>query len=152
MTTPVSTVPAVKAALLAKLQARADLADVQIEYEPVSTFTDDEMIVLGAVQGRMDVRRMVGSGGAGWLDEAYVLTVSVYVFRGDADETASQTNEERAYALAASVADEVRADPSIGGLVTQANPSSFECVASWDEEHLGMHHRYDLGIAVEASL
>lgn len=150
MTIPVSTVPAVKAALKTALEGRSELANiVLVEYGPATTWLADEMILLGGTQGRMSVARMVGSGGAGWLDEDYVLSVSVLLFRGEDD---AQAAEARLHALAAVVFDTVRLDPSIGGLVTQAEPSTFTTELAWDDEHLGIQDRCDIGIHVQASL
>jgi hypothetical protein len=142
----------VKAALKTALQARVDLSGVTIEYGPASTWLDDDLIILGGARGTFNVARMIGSGDHNWLDEEYILTVSIYAYRGVIDDTVDiQANEERAYALAASVVAQVCSDPSIGERVTQANPVSFELVEEWDEEHLGVHHRYDLGIQVTAT-
>jgi hypothetical protein len=150
MTIPVSTVPAVKAYLKTTLEARSEfLNTVLVEYGPATTFLADEMVMLGDTRGGFKVARMVGGGGQGWLDEEYVLDITVHLFRGDDDPQAA---ENRLHTIAAVICDTVRLDPSLGNLVTQADPAGFAVELAWDDEHLGVSDRYVLGLRVQASL
>lgn len=149
-TVPVSTVPAVKAYLLGALKVRSDLADLAeaIQYGPPTTAMNDDMILLDAARGAFEVDRMVGGGGQWWMDESYSLDILIWIHRGDDDP---QACEERAFAVAASVVDTLRQDPSLGGLVTQASPAGFEMDGDWDDEHLGRHVKFALTVAIEAT-
>lgn len=149
MSIPVSTVPAVKAALKVALEARAELANVPVFYSIVTDLNEDDLIVVGGTRGRFEVARMVGSGAQWWLDETYDQQVEVWVYRGGDDE---QATEERAHTLAAVVVDTLRLDPSIGGRVNQATPAGFEVTPDWEHEGIGTHCKYLLHITVDASV
>lgn len=150
MTIPVSTVPAVKAYLKTTLEARSEFQNtVLVEYGPATTFLADELVLLGDSRGTMTVARMVGGGGQFWMNEDYILEVDILLMRGEDDQQAA---ENRLHTIAAVICDAVRLDPSLGGLVTQANPASFAVELGWEDEHLGVLDRYELGIHVQASL
>jgi hypothetical protein len=94
----------------------------------------DDIISVGDVMRTIDTFQMVGSGGAGWLDESFTVMVTVSVYRGGDN---AQAVFERACVLAAAVEAAVRNDPTLGGAVTQAHPSVAEYMASWEAEHKG---------------
>jgi hypothetical protein len=93
--------------------------------------------------------QMVGSGDAGWLREEYRLEVTVSVFSGGDDAIAPYN---RAWELASIVEYVVRKDPSLGGLVIQANPADSHDESDWDETHKGRIVTVTLTIAVCAAL
>jgi hypothetical protein len=150
MTIPVSTLPAVKAYLFTQLSARTELADpVGVFYDLPSVTPPDDLVYLGDSRGKNVITRMVGSGGAGWLDEHYELDIVVDVIRGDDDPKA---NDEQALALLAAVVDTIRADPSLGGLVIQAAPVAFSLSSSWDDDHVGRTATAVLTVDVHARI
>jgi hypothetical protein len=150
MTIPVSTMPAVKAYLYTQLTARAELADpVGVFYDMPTVTPPDDLVYLGDCRGKNVITRMVGSGGAGWLDEHYELDIVVDVVRGDDDPKA---NDEQALALLAAVVDTVRLDPSLGGLVIQAAPGRFSLTSEPNEEHLGRNTTAVLTVEVHARI
>lgn len=137
MSIPVPTVPAVKAALLAALEARTELTDD--EQPVVLSYGQDfelapDAIWIGESNGVFTPARMVGGGGALWLDETYDLEVNVWVMFGDDEEQAA---EVRANELAAVVLDTVRLDPSLGDTVLEAMPAGYRVSTFFDEEGLG---------------
>lgn len=135
MTAPVSTVPGVKAYLYTTIKARAEMAEpVLVSYDEPGPNQPDDIVVIGDVVRTVEVVQMVGSGGAGWLDERYSITVLVESFISD---DKAQVVFERAAALADVVVDVVRLDPSLGGRVIESAPSMSEQVGGWDEEHGG---------------
>jgi hypothetical protein len=153
MTIPVSTVPAVKALLA---QGITDAATVDPGHQLLVCFDDpsryqpDDIVMIGKVKNRNTVPwQMVGDGGAGWLREDYRLEVEVSVFRGGEDAIAPYN---RAWELASIVEYVVRKDPSLGGLVIQANPADSQDESSWDETHKGRIVTVTITIAVCAAL
>lgn len=149
MTTPIgdipaSSIPGARAWLLAGLQAQIPESsgalvclDVPGPYEP------DEIVCVGEVQQTYSPESVVGSGGPGWLREDYTVTVTVDVYRGGDDASGTFL---RARQLADLVVAVVRSDPSLGGAVDRARPSTASHTAGWDDEHKGRHVVIELGI------
>lgn len=94
----------------------------------------DDIVSVGKVSRDIGVNSMVGGGGAGWLDERYTITVTIDVYRGG---DSAQAAYERGAALLDQVCAIVRADPTLGGLVTVARPLTSETEGDWDDEHKG---------------
>ena len=131
---PASTVPAVKAYLFAQLDTAISGQNVKVYYaEPGPGFPDD-VIWLGDTEQTYDPTQMVGSGGQGWLYEAYHQIVEVSVFRGG---DTPQAVFERACQIVAQIEAVVRADPSLGGLVTTAYPAGSNYESDWSADHMG---------------
>lgn len=132
---PVSTIPVVKAYLVAAITARPEIVTpTLVTYgEPGKWLPNDIVAVMDSTQ-TFEVMAMVGSGASRWLSENYSIDVQVDCFGGGDDP---QTVEERALALAAVVVDVVRVDPQLGGLVLEARPLSLRTVGAFEEEHKG---------------
>ncbi|MCU1590091.1 MAG: hypothetical protein JWP11_1347 [Frankiales bacterium] len=144
LTIPVPTHAAVKASLFTGLTA---LNLCTIFYDDPTTDLEDDWISLGATRGTFLPQDLVGTGGAGWLREAYTLDVEISSFRGDDDP---QATYERCAVLMAAVVDYVRQDPTLGGLINiQVRPDAFEVDPAWEDEHLGRICRILLTLAVE---
>src|SRR5215218_10858957 len=103
-----STIPAAKAALLTKLEARAGLADVLIAWSaPVRPPMQSEAIYL---DDAVDVEREWVSLGAQRLDERYTLQVRVETTAYGDGSDIRRAVEERMWALVAEVEQAVRDD------------------------------------------
>jgi hypothetical protein len=108
----VSTVPALKSALLGVLQARAGLSGVQVTYGwPAAP--QREFIVLYSVSGRQSFAAL----GHLSREESYELQVVISVL---SQGGVQQTITERAFALMAEIENALRADPTVGGVVRTA--------------------------------
>lgn len=115
-----STVPAFKAALLTRLQARTGLAGVQVTYGWPSGQVKRESIMLGGVTGSQEFRTV----GATQRMEDYSLTAYVTVIKeGGAQQ---QSADERALALMAEVEADLRSDPTVNNTVLTAQLSRFD--------------------------
>jgi hypothetical protein len=134
MTIPASTVPAAKLYLYTQITALINDAAVLVAYDPPSTYQPDDIVMVGAVDRQVVPYQMVGSGGAGWLDETYQIEVVVSVFRGGDN---ARTAFERACTLADQVVYVVRSDPSLGGAVVVAHPEVSRYEPAWEEDHKG---------------
>lgn len=147
---PVSTVPVVKAALVAALLARTEMAaPTLVSYgEPGPYLPDDIVAVMDTAQ-TFDVMAMVGSGAGKWLSETFVIEVQVDCFLGG---DAAQAVEERALFLASVVVDVVRVDPSIGALVIEARPASMRTTGSWEDDRKGRRAQVVLTFTVTTQL
>ena len=120
-----STIPALKAALLARLQADAALAGVQVSWGIPFGELARECVILGdaraedATGGRPGGQSTVAIGTRA-REERYLLELLVRVLKG----ASQQEVTERAFALAAAVEDSLRAwageAPPFGGVVRWA--------------------------------
>jgi len=118
-----STVPALKAALLARLTARAGLAGVQITYGKPHSSLEDEWIMLGDTSaGDPTGEERAGQSskviGRRSREERYLLDVWVSVIGSGLEE--QQVVTERAYELVAEIEDELGDDPTVNGIVRTA--------------------------------
>lgn len=145
---PVSTVPAVRAYLFTQLDAALSGQDVKVYYDVPGPGFPDDFIWLGTTEQTQEPARMVGSGGAGWIDETYHQLIEVSVFRGG-DE--SQVVFERACALVAQVEAVIRADPSLGGLVVAAHPAGTTYESDWEASHMGRITEAQMRIQIQAT-
>jgi hypothetical protein len=107
-----STVPAFKSALLAKLNARTNLKNVQVTYGPPLP-PSREWIWLGDVAGEQQTAAL----GNQRREETYDLSVIIGITREGVDQ---QATTERAFALMAELENELRSDATVGGVVRTA--------------------------------
>jgi len=112
-----STIPAVKAALVAGLEARPALNSVQVSYGPPLPNPSREMIWCGIATGQQDWQAMNLKG------EQYELEVIVSVIREGQD---MQAADERCFAIYAELENMLRADRTVGGAVALASVAGFE--------------------------
>jgi hypothetical protein len=142
MTIPTSSVPLAYAYLVTAIEANiatdanADSILLALTENPADQ--PDEIIALGDVVLDNEIATMVGSGGQGWLDEIYTIGGMVSVFTGsgpeDGETTVVLTQIARAWQLWGYVDTAVRADPSLGDLVTVAFPYDVsQPMAKWTE-------------------
>lgn len=132
---PASTVPLAVGYLFDNIKTTVNDPAVKISYGPPPPGSSGDMIVIEGVSREILEARIVGSGGAGWLDEIYIIDVNCWVFRGGDN---GRPVMERAAVLADTVVFVVRSDPSLGGAVIVANPTNVEYTPSLDEEHRGL--------------
>ena len=149
MTIPVSTVPAAKLFLHSGLTTLINDPAVLVSYDPPGSFQPDDIVMIGAVDRQVVPYQMVGSGGAGWLDEFYSIEVVVSVFRGGDD---ARTVFERACTLADQVVEVVRSDPSLGGAVVVAHPEQSRYEPAFEEDHKGRLVTVTIPIACRARI
>lgn len=126
---PVSSVPQVLAYLKTKIEAQlASTTSTSTLREGTYVFAGDptspnlpaDFISIGRVVRTPSRAAMVGSGGFGFLEEHYDVTVTVSVWRGGQTEP---WVTERAWTLLGYVEIAVRSTPGLGGLVDEAYPS-----------------------------
>lgn len=103
-----STIPAVKAALVTRYQARAGLTGVQISYGWPKGAPQKEMLIVGGVKGE----QQWGPMGRRAKDELYDVTHVISVIFSDGVQ---QNATERAFAILAEIEQELRNDPQVGG-------------------------------------
>lgn len=105
-----TTLPTVKAQLVAVLAARAGLAGVQVSAVwPGKESTEQESVWLGDARGRRDYP--VVRAGRKPRDETYTLDVFIQVLRPESWDPSAET---RAFELFAELEDAIAADPAIG--------------------------------------
>ena len=136
MTIPVSTAPAAKAWLFARLQSAVTAvssASLQVLYDNVTTsnVAPDEAVVVGDITNRrLDGLALVGGEGPSAFTETYDINVVVSVFRSG---SRPQETTERAWVILAQVETVTRTDPTFGGLLTYSKPrDTFSTVTASD--------------------
>jgi hypothetical protein len=141
MSSPASTAPAVLSYLAAQIPLSPDLpasllgGPVTVTYGILGTDIPPCFIVIGATVAAVNTPfQMTGSGGAGWLEEHYRVEIQVSAFEGGSN---FQDVTEAAYTMWQAVSSTVRADPSLGALVTSAFPASADLTLSWETNHKG---------------
>lgn len=134
MAIPASSVPTAVGYLYDHIVTAVNDTAVLVSYGPPEPNQPDDLIVVGNVSREIIPWQMVGSGGAGWLDETYTVEVIVSVYRGGDN---GRVVMERACVLVDIVVAVVRADPSLGGAVVVANPALVDYEPSFDAEHKG---------------
>jgi curli biogenesis system outer membrane secretion channel CsgG len=136
-----STIPALKAALVARLQADGGLTGVQVSYGlPAAEEPAREAVVVGNTRPDDPAGGRGGQTSAAMglqrREERYVLQVDVRVVRPETQQTVTA----RAFAIAAEVEDSVRtwgaASPAFGGAVRWALVTAL-----WHEEAAGASAR-----------
>lgn len=143
-----STAPTFRAALLAALQARAALAQVQTGYSHPGASREDETIYLGELRGTSQIPTI--RTGRKARQERYTLDVW---FDVDAVGPDAQTASERAWSLYGELEDVLAADPSVG----LAQPfwaviGDFTETLMFDESRRGWGSLLRVGVDVEARL
>jgi hypothetical protein len=140
MTIPASSAPTVR-------QWMFDNFTAQLTPDPISTTSSllvcfdepgpgqpDDIVSVGKTHNNIGVLALVGGGGAGWLDERYIVEITVDVYRGGDDAQAAYV---RCSALCDALVAVVRTDPSLGGRVLQARPHSIAIDVEEEQAHLG---------------
>jgi hypothetical protein len=107
----------------------------------------DDIVSIGDISLEYEPGSFVGSGGAGWLRERFLIKVDVDVYRGGDNAALTFT---RAQLLADFVAAICRADLTMGGNVTTATPHSVDIESEWDDQHAGRHSVAKLEISCYA--
>jgi hypothetical protein len=152
---PVSTVPRVVAFLTAGLTANVTQYDTNtalgVAYiEQISGYDPFDQVTIGDAHSRTTKRtQMVGSGGAGWLFEDFTLDIEIVSWQGGQN---LQLVVERAWRLLGQVEAFIRSDPSLGGLVIVAYPSSSKSTAGYMDDSKGVSCVIDLTVDVEARI
>ncbi|PJN22419.1 hypothetical protein [Kitasatospora sp. CB02891] len=157
MSIPASSVPAARLwlfkALAAQLTPDSGLVNGQGHYgdpnasllvcldEP-GTYQPADIVSVGRVARDISVSSMVGSGGAGWLEEHYTIAIVIEVARGDDAQSAF----ERAADLVDQVVAVVRTDPTLGGTVLVARPTTNTIDVLWASDHTGRVGQAELSI------
>jgi hypothetical protein len=131
---PPSSVKAVRTALFHQLQANITGQNLLVSLGKPGTYDPDDIVWVGNVHRTTNPSHMVGSGGAGWLDESYQIQVTVEVYRGGDVE---QTGFDRMCDLVDVVEAAIRTDPSVGGLVLWAYPQQVSYESDFEEDHKG---------------
>lgn len=108
-----STVPTVKAALVAALAARPGLAGVKVSWGWPGPEAVAEMVVVGELAaGTQTVPTLRATRVQ--REERYDLAVTCFAARHDATAADQRLAEERAFALAGEVEDLLASDPRLG--------------------------------------
>jgi hypothetical protein len=140
MTIPSSSAPAARRFLFDQLTAQLTpdpafpKSQLLVVYDSPGPFQPDDIVAVGKVHRQINPNSLVGSGGAGWLEESYQIEILIDVFRGG---DYAQATFERAVALTDAVCAAVRSDPSLGGAVLSARPTTSTHDSEWDDEHKG---------------
>jgi hypothetical protein len=156
MSIPSSTAPAARRwlyeQLLAQIQADPDdqQSSLLICYDEPGTNQPGDIISVGGVTREINVNSMVGSGGAGWLDERYTIALIIDIYRGGPD--AAATSFDRSCALLDQVIAIVRADPTLGGAVLVGKPVSSQTEGLVLDDHTGRQSVVNLGIECYARI
>jgi hypothetical protein len=113
-----TTITAMRAALLALLQARPALAGVQLGYGMPTGALQREHMLLGLVDATQEYRAL----GTTRKFEDYAVTMHIGVMREGTDQQAA---DERALALMAEVEAVLRADPTVSNTVLTAQVDRY---------------------------
>lgn len=144
MSIPTPSVPAAQAFILAGVQAQVatdpDATDVLVCIGDPSTDAPNGIISIASeVRRTVAPDTFVGGGGPHWLEEKYdiscVVSVAQETINVDTDALAVTA---RAWQLIGYVETAVRSDPSLGGAVDEAYPSSSTGGAAvWSPNNVG---------------
>ncbi|MET8624538.1 hypothetical protein ABZW30_12405 [Kitasatospora sp. NPDC004669] len=96
------------------------------------TYQPEDIVAVGKVDRTISISSMVGSGGAGWLQEHYTIEITVECARATDD---SQSAFERAAALIDQTTAVVRTDPTLGGIVLWSRPTRSDLETVWADDH-----------------
>lgn len=141
---PASSIPAARTYIHDGLQVQlAGAQNLLVCYDEPGPYQPDDIIVVGEVHQTYSPEQTVGSGGRLWLREDYTVSVIISVYRGGDDPAAVFARGRQLADLVVAV---VRADPSLGGAVDRARPSTVSHVSAWNEEHSGRVCDIDIGI------
>lgn len=140
MTIPTSTAPAVRQWLYDQCAAQLPLdpvdtrASLLVCFDAPGPNEPEDIVAIGKVRRQLNVAAMIGSGGAGFLDEHYTVEIVIDVFRGS---DSGQVAYSRAMDLANAVIAIVRTDLTLGGHVIRSVPKGDDAEVEWDDEHAG---------------
>jgi hypothetical protein len=140
MTIPTSSAPGVRQYLYDSFTAQLTPDPNSITSSLLVCFDDpgpgqpDDIVSVGKTHSNIGVMALVGGGGAGWLDERYIVEITVDVYRGG-------DNAQGAYVRCSALCDAliavVRTDPSLGGRVIEARPHSVAIDVEEEASHMG---------------
>lgn len=132
MAVPVSTVPAVRAAMVAGITSQVGDTNVGVFYGEQGRHKKVDTIEVGDVERDVSVFAIVGNGQAGAFQEVYTVLVTVTSRRGGDDPA---TVDARAWALLASVETFIRNDRTLGGrLIDCYTETSEQPPIGWDRD------------------
>ncbi|MFC1410508.1 hypothetical protein ACEZCY_14715 [Streptacidiphilus sp. N1-12] len=150
MTTPIADIPAsstpdARTWIFEGIGAQlAGAENVLVCLDEAGTYQPDDIVIVGDVHQTYSPEQTVGSGGRFWLREDFTVTVTVSVYRGGDDPAGVFA---RARQLADMVVAVVRSDPSLGGAVDRAMPTSAVQTGGWaDEDGSGRESTIELEI------
>lgn len=155
-TIPASTAPAARRWLFDQCtaQIQADPDDQQssllVCYDDPGTNQPGDIVSVGGVTRQISISAMVGSGGAGWLEERYTIALVIDIYRGGPD--AAQSSYDRGAALLDQVVAIVRADPTLGGAVLVGRPAESQTEGLVLDDHTGRQSVVNLGIECYAHI
>lgn len=135
---PVSTAPAVRDWLFDQCTATLTpdpldkTARLIVVYDAPGTDQPEDIVVIGEVSTEYNTNSLVGSGGAGWLEERYRVTVDVVIFRGG---DSARAVAARAHLLAGQIMNITRSDPSLGGNVLIGRPAASTYTPDVSDDH-----------------
>lgn len=142
--TAFTTQPKVKAKLAEITEDRANLSGVQVAYGHPGKRVESEFISFKDIAGDQEAREL----GNHRRFENYVVEVEVNVLRKGNEQ---QAVTERAYELAAEVEEAVRAEPTLGSLVVDAQiVGPFDLTEQFSEQ--GRLAAVFLGVRVRARI
>lgn len=121
-----STVPSVRAALVAGLQARAGLGQVQVSRRWPGPDTESEGIWLGDVEGTSVISGV--KKGRQRRQETYNLEVIIQTLQASETPQDPENSEDRAYVLLGELEDMLAENPRVG-----LGPGSVISFAGWTE-------------------
>lgn len=121
-----SSVPTLKSNLVAILQARAALSEVQVSYGPPLPNPGREFIWVGKAIGAQ-----AWAAGGKTKSEEYEQTVTIVVTHMGVDMAAA---DARCFALMVELENALRTDTTVGGAVTDATVGGFELGEGVDSE------------------
>jgi hypothetical protein len=143
-----STVPALRSALLAALQARPALASVQVEFSHPGDTDENETVYLGEVRGSSTIP--VLRAGRKVREERYTIDVWIDVA---ADGPTAEGASERAYALYGELEDILADDPTLGlAAPFRAMVGDFSETLMFDESRRGWGSLLRVGVDCETRL
>lgn len=135
---PVSTAPAVRDWLFQQCTAGLvpdplnKTARLLVAYDAPGTDQPEDIVTIGEVSTEYTTNSLVGSGGAGWLQERYRVTVEVVIFRGG---DSAKAVADRAHLLAGQIMTIVRSDPTLGGNVLTGMPAASTYTGDVSDDH-----------------
>lgn len=128
-------VPVAKQALFNAVRNQiTDPSVLLVWTQPVIDHPGD-IVALGDVERTAKPIVMIGSGGAGWIEEEFHITTIVSVFRAGDD---FEGTEWHAWDLLDAIENAVRIDPSLAGTVIVAEPTDSHMKVAWTADHKGI--------------
>jgi hypothetical protein len=148
MSTATSAVNATLTNLVTAVTASVNDTTVLVCEGPPGEFQPDDMIVIGErITQQYEPHALVGSMGSAALHETFQIYVHIDCYRGG-DTFA--TTRARCLTLAKAIDDAVRNDPTVGGAVYLAYPSSHAYEQSWDPDNKGTRVTCELYVHCQA--